>query len=192
MDAADLPKDNELIRRSAAGDKDAYGTLVKRYMQRAYFLARTFTGSHEDALDQSQEAFVRLWRSLNKLDPAREFFPFFYTILRNLCMNAIRDTKRRAVPFSFTMNEGEITEAASVPEDSILVQSELHDMIEAAMDKIPAEDREIILLKDVHGYSYKEISALLSIPIGTVMSRLYTARSRFRQHMREVGYEHTE
>lgn len=192
MAAVDLPEDNELIQRSIAGDKNAFGLLVIRYMQRAYYLARTFTGSHEDALDLSQEAFVKLWRSLGKLDPEKDFFPYFYAILRNLCLNFVRDTKKRATPFSFIMNDGEIRGAQSVLPDSIVIQSELPAMIGKSLNNIPAEDREIILLKDIHGYSYKEIAALLSIPIGTVMSRLYTARSRFRTSMKEMGYEHSE
>jgi RNA polymerase sigma-70 factor, ECF subfamily len=192
MAAVDLPDDNELIRRSIAGDKGAYGMLVTRYMQRAYYLARTFTGSHEDALDMSQDAFVRLWRSLKKLDPDKDFFPYFYAILRNLCLNAVRNAKKRAMPFSSTMNDSEISGTASIPPDSVVTLSELPGMVEKAMERISAEDREIILLKDVHGYSYKEIAVLLTIPIGTVMSRLYTARSRFKKCMKEMGYEHSE
>ncbi len=192
MAAANLPEDNELIRRSAAGDKSAYGMFVTRYMQRSYYLARTFTGSHEDALDLSQEAFVRLWRSLKKLDPEKDFFPYFYAILRNMCLNAVRDAKRRAMPFSFTIDDGEVPGAASMLPDSIVTQSELPGMVEKVFESIPAEDREIILLKDMHGYSYKEIAALLSVPLGTVMSRLYTARSRFKTNIKEMGYEHSE
>lgn len=192
MTAVDLPEDKELIRRCRAGDKNAFGLLVRRYMQRAYYLARTFTGSHDDALDLSQEAFVRLWRSFGKLEPGKDFFPYFYAILRNLCLNSVRDGKKRAMPFSFTLHGGEIPGAASVLPATIEEQSELPGMIEKAFKEIPAEDREIILLRDVHGYSYKEIAILLSIPIGTVMSRLYTARSRFRTCMKEMGYEHSE
>ncbi len=107
-------------------------------------------------------------------------------------LSSIRDTKKRAIPFSFTVNDGEIAGASLMLPDSIVTQSELPGMIQTAMDTVPAEDREIILLKDLHGYSYKEISVLLSIPVGTVMSRLHTARSRFRKCMKEMGYEHSE
>ncbi len=192
MPEADIPDDKELIRRSVDGDKNAFGMLVTCYMQRAYYLARTFTGSHEDALDLSQEAFVRLWRSIKKLDPGKDFFPYFYTILRNLCFNSVRDAKKRAMPFSFTINDGEVPGAATILPDSIMMQSELRGMVETALGNIPTADREIILLKDVHGYSYKEIAALLAIPVGTVMSRLYIARNRFRKSMKEMGYEHSE
>ncbi len=192
MTAIELPDDKELLRRSIAGDKDAFGRLVTRYMKRSYYVARIFTGSHEDALDISQEAFVRLWRSIKKIDQERDFFPYYYAILRNLSLNSVRNTKKRAIPFSFmaldTVNEHADTNTA----DTIASQSELPALIEQAMRQIPLEDREIILLKDMHGYAYKEIAALLSIPIGTVMSRLYTARNRFKQSMKEIGYEHLE
>ncbi len=96
------------------------------------------------------------------------------------------------MPFSFTINDGEVPGAATILPDSIMMQSELRGMVETALGNIPTADREIILLKDVHGYSYKEIAALLAIPVGTVMSRLYIARNRFRKSMKEMGYEHSE
>lgn len=191
MGAIDLPDEKELLRRSIKGDKQAFGQLVTRHMKRAYYMARTFTGSHEEALDLSQEAFVRFWRSLKKFNPEREFFPYYYVILRNLSLNSIRNKKIRAMPFSLLTETGVLYSVTDGTGDKTATGSELSEMIQSAMGQIPTEDREIILLKDMHGHSYKEIAAMLSIPVGTVMSRLYTARNRFRQRMKETGYEHT-
>jgi RNA polymerase sigma-70 factor, ECF subfamily len=191
MVAIDSPDEKELLRRSIKGDKKAFGQLVTRHMKRAYYMARTFTGSHEEALDLSQEAFVRFWRSLRKFNPNKDFFPYYYVILRNLSLNSIRNKRIRALPFSFCTETGIIDSTEDGMADKTTTGSEVAEMIQTAMDRIPTEDREIILLKDMHGHSYKEIAAMLSIPVGTVMSRLYTARNRFRQRMKEIGYEHT-
>ena len=191
MVTKEIPDEKELLRRSIKGDKQAFGQLVTRNMKRAYYMARTFTGSHEEALDLSQEAFVRFWRSLKKFNPDREFFPYYYVILRNLSLNSIRNKKIRAMPFSFLTETGVLYSVTDGTGDKTAIGSELSEMIQSAMGQIPTEDREIILLKDMHGHSYKEIAGMLSIPVGTVMSRLYTARNRFRQRMKEIGYEHT-
>ena len=76
--------EKQLVERSKTGDKEAFEALVKRYWKRAYFSALAFVGSPEDAMDLSQDAFVKTYRSISSFDTDRSFFPWFYTILKHL------------------------------------------------------------------------------------------------------------
>lgn len=177
-----------LIGRYKAGDLNAFRQLVDALMKPAYNHALMLTGNHEDALDMSQEAFIRAWKHRASVDATRPFFPWFYTLLRRLCLNSIRNNARRKDRPEVNQNEWIEPVENSNPHE-ITVQNELSGMVSKALGMLGIDDREIITLKDLQGYSYKEISEILSVPTGTVMSRLYTARQRFRAKMKEVGYE---
>ena len=88
--------DVEIINRIKKGNKEAYGIIVKKYMKKAYFLALGFVGDTNDALDLSQMAFIKAYRSLSSFDQKRPFLPWFYVILRNLCLNFVK--RKKAIP----------------------------------------------------------------------------------------------
>jgi len=148
---------------------------VKINMKRAYFTALGFLGSHDSAMDMSQEAFIRAYRSYKKFDRTKNFFTWYYKILRNLCFNFIRDNKNKS-DLSFIENR-EVEGKSENPGD-VVEKQELYDNLEVAISKLDFDEREIIILKEFEEHSYKEIAELLSIPIGTVMSRLYYARKK--------------
>ncbi len=181
----------EIVRQVIGGDSKAFGDLVNRLMKPAYFHALALLGDHDEAADISQETFIRAWKARKKIDVTRPFYPWFYTILKRLCLNRARDNKRRQqTPVSSL--PGWIEPAADVdsPGDGLIRQEE-HRMLERALSELDMKDREIIVMKDLQGLAYKEIAELLDIPVGTVMSRLYTARKRLKQQMEEAGYEHS-
>ena len=148
---------------------------VKINMKRAYFTALGFLGSHDSAMEMSQEAFIRAYRSYKKFDRTKKFFTWYYKILRNLCFNFIRDNKNK-IELSYIENR-EVEGKSENPGD-VVEKQELYENIEVAISKLDFEEREIIILKEFEEHSYKEIAQLLNIPIGTVMSRLYYARKK--------------
>jgi RNA polymerase sigma-70 factor (ECF subfamily) len=175
----DEPTDSDLIRRAQAGDADAFGQLVHRHMRRAYFSALGLVGSHEDALDLSQEAFARAFRARRTLEPDRPFYAWYYVTLRRLCFNFVRDRRRRA---SWTAEGGDWIETDAVsPDDSpeqAVLRRDAQRRLARAMAALPDHEREVLVLKEFEGLKYREIAALIDVPIGTVMSRLYAARQR--------------
>jgi len=185
MPESESSEDSALIERCRRGDKEAYGVLVQRYMKRAYATALAWVGSHNDALDLSQEAFVRAWRGLKHFNPEFRFFTWYYRILRNLCLNHLRNRKRRARPFS----EVEKAQALEdIPDEwsdpSILAeQDEQKAAVWKALAALKEHEREILILKDFQEMSYKEIAEALDCPVGTVMSRLYHARRALRERL---------
>lgn len=170
--------DAVLVRRAQAGDADAFGQLVERYMRRAYYSALSLVGSREDALDLSQEAFARAYRARRTIDPDRPFYAWLYQILRRLCFNFLRDRRSRAATLeaagSWLADEAG-RRAAPGPEESY-ARREAQRRVAAAIEQLPAREREVLALREFEGLSYRDIAELVGIPIGTVMSRLYAAR----------------
>jgi RNA polymerase sigma-70 factor (ECF subfamily) len=172
--------DGVLIRRAQAGDAEAFGRLVERYMRRAYYSALSLVGSREDALDISQEAFVRAFRARQTLDPERPFYAWLYQILRRLCFNFLRDrrTRLRNLEAAGSWLEDEAASRQAVDPARALEREEERRRVGTAIELLPAREREVLVLKEFEGLTYREIASLVGIPIGTVMSRLYSARQR--------------
>lgn len=176
----------ELARRARAGDREAFAGLVETYKRRTYYAALALVGSHEDALDLSQEAFARAFRARATIDPERPFYVWLYTILRRLCFNFIRDRAHRGRRLE-EAREWLIHEAAARAEEDDPAHraemDELRDRLREAIEALPDHEREVLVLKEFEGLRYREIADLVDIPIGTVMSRLYSARQRLARTM---------
>ena len=169
--------DAEAIRQCRQGDVEAFQHLVHRYQRRALAHARALTGNDADAADGAQSAFLDAFRHLHRFDETREFYPWFYVLLRHRCL------KQRVRSQDVASAREPVEMAApgvSSPED-------VHD-IRTALDCLPADDRELIVLKHLDGWTYDELAERLDIPRGTVMSRLFHARQRLKDLMsRPVG-----
>ena len=160
-----MMEDAAAIKRCLNGEKEAFRFLVERYQRQAVGHGLAILGNREDALDATQEAFVDAFQSLAKFDAARRFYPWFYVLLRNRCFKLI--ARRR---------EAENIEDAEIIAPPGGVSSEEKIALERALGELSNEEREIVTLKYLDGFSYDEIAELLEIPRGTVMSRLFHAR----------------
>lgn len=175
-----------LVLRAQAGDRRAFGELVERYMERAYYVALGLVGSHDDALDLSQEAFVRAYRARATIDPDRPFYAWLYQIVRRLCFNFIRDRKtrrRKMVEARPWLVDVAGRSAARTDPGRSVERAELRERLEAAIDRLSEREREILVLREFEGLKYREIAELLGVPMGTVMSRLYTARKHLAEEL---------
>jgi RNA polymerase sigma-70 factor (ECF subfamily) len=171
------PSDQELIERCRRGDRHAFEPLFRRYRDQAYGYALGLVGSPDEALDLTQEAFVRAFQALKRFRPGAPFEPWFFRIVRNLCLNAIRRRKTwRMVPWDAVrdLQSGEDGPSAEIE------KREIQDAVWLAISELTPDQREIIILKDFQDLSYKEIAEVLEIPVGTVMSRLYYARQALK------------
>ena len=173
-------EERSLILRCQGGDRRAFEPIVRRHMRSAAAFALAWTGSREDALDLSQEAFARAFRAIQRFDPSRPFYPWFHTILRNLCFNYLgRASRRREVPLD---DQREPVANAEAP-DAGLEREELRRQVWQAIRRLNARDREILILREFRELTYAEIAEVLEIPRGTVMSRLHSARLRLREQL---------
>jgi RNA polymerase sigma-70 factor (ECF subfamily) len=166
--------DRAAIERCRAGDKEAFRYVVEHYQAEAIGHAVAILGNREDAMDAVQEAFIDSFQALDRIDLTRQFYPWFYIILRNRCYKLAAGRKKRQMNIS---DETEIVAPISSiePEDTIL--------LEQVMLELPAEDRELITLRHLDGLSYEELAERLEVPQGTIMSRLYYARKKLREKL---------
>ncbi|WP_234567444.1 RNA polymerase sigma factor [Rhodohalobacter sp. 614A] len=182
--------ETDLVERVKRGDAGAFQQLVDQLMKPAYFHALAILRNHEDAVEISQETFIKVWKARKSINTSRPLYPWFYTILKNLCLNRNRDESRRKETAVSRLEYWTEPKGENNPSRDVLREEE-NRLIQQTLSKLDVNDREIIVMKDLEGYSYKEIAEMLGIPVGTVMSRLYTARQRFKTHMEEAGYEYS-
>jgi len=138
---AHIADEGALILRCQAGEKQAYGELVNKYMKRAYYTALGLIGSPKAAMDLSQEAFIRAYRAIKRLDADKKFFTWYYRILKNLCLNYLRDRARQARPFS---EVGETTLLKNIVGGEIEEYTKLMaEAREQALDRMKAAAEEM-------------------------------------------------
>lgn len=166
--------DQTAIRICQAGDRQAFRHLVERYQNQANGHAIAILGNREDARDAVQDAFLDAYSALSRFDVERQFYPWFYVILRNCCFKLAAGRKRRELDSS---DETEML----APTPSLRPEETM--LLERMMLELKPEDRELITLKHLDGLSYEELAERLEVPLGTIMSRLYHARKRLRGKM---------
>ncbi|MCB0317916.1 MAG: sigma-70 family RNA polymerase sigma factor [Bdellovibrionales bacterium] len=176
-------EEKELVRLATAGDKDAFRQLVERYQNRAFTIAFSITKSHEEAEDIVQESFVKAYLSLKKFKGESSFYTWLYRIVYNMSIDATRRKARRggeSLEFDESRDAGEISGQAVVgsvenPQEAYL-RNETGNRIQNAINQLSEEHRTVIVLREFDGMSYDEISDVLGISRGTVMSRIHYAR----------------
>ena len=170
-------QEEALIRRAASGDDGAFEALVLAHQKQVYNLCLRLSGSPEDAYDLSQEAFIKAWRGLAQYQFGAEFSTWLYRLTRNVCIDHLRQRKRRPTVPLETEQDGEtaalpLPDSAPGPEERAL---------QAAMQALPEDQREILILRVVNDLPYERISEILSLPLGTVKSRLARARNQLKK-----------
>lgn len=161
------------IEKCRRGDTDAFNHLVRKYQSEAIGHAVAILGSREDALDAVQHTFLDAYRTLDRFDVSRRFYPWLYTILRNRCFKMLASWARHQA-----VNLDRIEILAQPKKDSSGIAVSL---VERGLRELSPEDRELLTLKHLYGLRYNELAERLGLPSGTVMSRLYYARKRFRE-----------
>lgn len=167
------PPDREYVQRSQRGDRNAFGQLVRRYQDRLYRFILRMVNSRDEALELTQETFVKAWQALPQWRPDAEFKTWLFRIGSNTAMDSLR--RRKLVEFVALDEDYDVAGEVAGPEAQLQTKQRLH-ALESALDRLPHDQREIVLLRDVEDMSYAEIGATLGINEGTVKSRLARAR----------------
>ncbi len=183
-----VSNEREAILACQSGQTEAYRFLVEKYKTRAYHIALMFTKNRDDALDLSQEAFVHAYRAINHFDPKKNFYTWFYRILKNLCINYVNRLKNTR-KIKEQLSQQVVSDLCSSTDNNperIFERNERIRLLWQALDQLKEKDREIIILKDIDDMSYADIAEALDIPAGSVMSRLYYARQRLAQKLERI------
>ena len=170
------------MRRCRRGSSGAFEVFVNRYMKDAYFIALGLVGNREDAMDLSQEAFIRAYRNIKHLKPDRRFFPWFYQILKNLCISHLRKRRYRQTSSLDGENCPEVAATTDYFSPEVVAgRNELKDKVWQAIGKLDDKHREVIILRHFQNMSYEQIAEALYCNKGTVTSRLYYARKKLEE-----------
>jgi RNA polymerase sigma-70 factor, ECF subfamily len=178
----------ELIERAKAGDAKAFGVLVERYQRRVVGVAMAVVHDQEDALELAQETFVRAFENIGKFESRSSFSTWLYRIAANIAID-FRRRERRHPTLRGEEADNEIQRLPSKIGDSFkeAQRSEMAQRITDALGQLTPEHRAAILLREVEGLSYDELSDVLQCPRGTVMSRLHYARNHLRQILKDLA-----
>lgn len=183
--------DKELIERVKNGDKAAYDLLVLKYQQRIVNLVSRFVRNQSDALDVTQEAFIKAYRALPKFRGDSAFYTWLYRIAVNTAKNYLASQARRPTDSDYDVSEieqiegGDALKEQATPEN-LLMKDQLQSTVLKAIENLPDDLRSAIMLREVEGLSYEEIAQVMECPIGTVRSRIFRARESIDNEMRPL------
>jgi RNA polymerase sigma factor (sigma-70 family) len=164
-----------------------FETTVLPYISSGYNLARWLTRNEQDAEDALQEASLRAWRAFDTFQPGRDARAWFMTIVRNTCRTLRRQKQGRELDMEFE-DDSQAADSWLDPEAMLIKEANLQ-LVHQALEELPFEYREIIILRELEELSYKEIARIVDIPLGTVMSRLSRARRELYARICDPGGE---
>ena len=190
---SDPDEDFRLVALAQKGDMSAYDALVTRHRGRIFAMIRNMIHQEADAWDLSQEVFIKAWNALPRFEAKARFSTWLYRIAHNTVYDWVRKRKiDSAGELNDEIFERERIDSASFTTpsggespDATMAHGELRVKIEIALAKLSPEHREVVILKDVQGLSYKEIAEAMSSTLGTVMSRLFYARQKLQTLLKD-------
>lgn len=165
-------EDVDLIRQAARGSVEAYNLLISRWEKRVYNYLLRLTANREDALDLTQDVFLKAYQNLRKLDDPGRFAPWLYRIAHNEAYSMFRKRRPEA---DVDEIEPESTETGITVGGSSVFPIELSLAVAGALDRLSPDHREAVVLKIYQGFKFEEMAEILSCPVSTIKSRLYTA-----------------
>lgn len=183
--------DKELVERVQKGDKKAFDLLVLKYQHRIVKLVMRYVRDPAEALDVTQESFIKAYRALPNFRGDSAFYTWLYRIAINTAKNHIVSNARRPLTADLSDSDGEqisLDVFASEVEnpENLLLTEQLKEQILAAVENLPEDLRIAITLREIEGLSYEEIADTMDCPIGTVRSRIFRAREAIDNRIRPL------
>ena len=185
-------EESRLVEQLREGDREVFSELMEAYQKQVYLLALRTVGDPEDAADMTQEAFLRAWRSVGSFRGDSKFSVWLYRLTTNVCIDFLRSRGRKPTVSLTVENEDEETQELDVADERFdpeaqFENAELRRSVQRGLDSLPEDYRMILILRELNGLSYAEIGETLQLEEGTVKSRLFRARKKLCEFLREDG-----
>jgi RNA polymerase sigma-70 factor (ECF subfamily) len=189
--------EKEVIDSCKAGDEKAFREVVLAYQRRVYNIAYRMLGNKEEAKDLAQEVFLSVFESIKKLREEVKFEPWLTQITLNHCRNRWKYLKRRKYFQSDSLDDPIETEEGEIPRqiddrsdnpETLLEKKMIQNLVQRGLLQLKEDQRELIVLRDLHGLSYQEIGKLFSLPEGTVKSKIHRARMELKEQLERMGH----
>lgn len=187
----DINTDQQLVELVQRGDRKAYDLLVLKYQQRIVSLVSRFVRNPADALDVTQDAFIKAYRALPNFRGDSAFYTWLYRIAVNTAKNYLVSQARRSADNELDIADIERFEGENALKDNstpenLLLRDEIQATLLKAIDELPEDLRVAITLREVEGLSYEDIAAAMDCPIGTVRSRIFRAREAIDKELKPL------
>ena len=186
--------DSDLVKAFQTGDKTAFDALVLKHKDRVFNLCYWFLGDTQEANDSAQDAFIKVYRSLKKFRQESTFSTWLYKIVANTCKNRLKSSeykqKKSTVPLHNPGEQGihsvmEIRDESPSPSNGLEMKERM-TLIQKAIGSLPSDKRSVLVLRDIEGLSYEEVSKITGLNVGTVKSRLSRARLELKDRLKGI------
>jgi RNA polymerase sigma-70 factor (ECF subfamily) len=176
-------EERELVRMAQRGQEPAFEELVRRHQQRVFALVSGILRRQEDVEDIAQQVFLKVYLSLKKFDQRAAFSTWLYKITVNECWDYLRKKKVRPLVYESDLSEEQVSRLDGIVSAERVVlgpsdRAEVKELLEQMLDKLPQQDRQLLVLKEIEGFSVQELAAILDLNVNTVKVRLFRARGR--------------
>jgi RNA polymerase sigma-70 factor (ECF subfamily) len=180
--------DEDLMELFQGGYDEAYSVIVTRYRERIHQFIFRYTKNHLDSEDLVQETFLRVFRSRNSYERIARFSTWLYTIAQNLIRNQYKRSQRMQMVSLSQTDDQEQEVTIDLPDSALSIDEHLHlsmtvSQLQKSLDTIPADFRDVLVMRDVQQLSYEEIMEITQLPMGTVKSRINRGRARLHDLM---------
>lgn len=185
--------EKSLLKKAKSGDVEAFEKLIEEHQGKVFNIAYRMIGNFDDAHDMAQEVFIRVYRSLATFKEQASFSTWIYRITKNVCLDELRKRKNKNILYideDIKLDEGDISRQLESQDETPEIQlerKELKSTIKKAIDALQHDHRLVVILRDIQGFSYEEISKILDCPEGTVKSRINRARKSLRDILKSNG-----
>ncbi len=183
--------DRLLVERVQNGDVAAYDILVHRYRERLYSVVYNLTSNREDALDLTQEAFIKAFQSINRFRGNSSFYTWIYRIAVNNTLSHLKKYRnRKYLSFDNLDNEASQSDifeavASKTKTEKATLLKELHEKLNEALQKLSLKHRSVVVLFEIEGMSHEQIAEILKCSVGTVRSRLHYAKQQLKLYLKD-------
>jgi RNA polymerase sigma-70 factor, ECF subfamily len=183
-------EDRDLVRSAQGGSEPAFEELIRRHQQRVFALVGGILRRREDVEDVAQQIFLKAFISLKRFDQRSAFSTWLYKISVNECWDYLRKKKVRPLVYESDLSEEQVSRLDGIvsqdrPPENASDRAEARELLERMLEKLPEQDRQLLLLKEVEGFSVEELAQLLDLNVNTVKVRLFRARGRIMEHYRK-------
>lgn len=183
--------DRKLVEQVQRGDRAAFNVLVLKYQHKVLKLVNRYVRNEAEAEDIAQEAFIKAYRALPSFRGDSAFYTWLYRIAINTAKNSLVSGRRRLVDYDLDMQDPDdyrgqtLLKEGDTPE-AMLLTDEIRQTVQEAMEQLPDDLREAIMLRELEGLSYEEIAAAMDCPVGTVRSRIFRAREAIDKKLKPL------
>jgi RNA polymerase sigma-70 factor (ECF subfamily) len=186
-------EERELVRLAQNGTESAFEELVRRHQSRVFGLVNSILRRREDVEDVAQQVFLKAFLSIKRFDMRAAFSTWLYKITVNECWDYLRKKKVRPLTYESDMSEEQVSRldgivSADRPPERADERAEVKEMLEWMLEKLPEQDRDLLVLKEIEGFSVQELSEILDLNVNTVKVRLFRARAKLMDvYRRRMG-----